>query len=107
MFVLAGRLVRREAAQDQLDDALGEPFVDRAAGDQQPVEQRPAEHVERELEIQVGAQVAAIDAALEHRAKRRPAPGSGTPRGRRARARPSRLIASTRLGITAACTDPL
>ena len=60
----AARLVRCEAAQDQLGHAFGELFVDRAAGDQQPVEERPAEHVEDELEIDIGAQVAAIDAAL-------------------------------------------
>ena len=64
-----------EAAQDQLDDARGEAIVDGAAGDQQPVEEGPAEHVQRELEVEIGAQVAPLDAALEHGAKRRPSPG--------------------------------
>ena len=55
-----------EPTENQLDDALGELLVDRAAGDQQPVEERAAEHVERELEVEVRAQVAALDPALEH-----------------------------------------
>jgi hypothetical protein len=46
---------RREAAQDQLDDALCERLVDRSAGDQQPVEDRAAEHVEGSLEIKAAA----------------------------------------------------
>ena len=61
--------------EDQLDDAFGELVVDRPAGDQQAVEERPAEDVEGELEIEVGSEVAAIDAALEDLAQRRAAPG--------------------------------
>ena len=63
----------REAAQDEVGDALGERVVDRAAGDQQAVEERAAEHVEGELDVEAGAQVAAGDAAVEHRAQRRAA----------------------------------
>jgi hypothetical protein len=48
-----GGPLRREPAQDQLCDSLGKLLVDRTAGDQKPVEQRPAEHVERELEIEI------------------------------------------------------
>jgi len=66
---------RCEAAQDQLGDALGELFVDRAAGDDEPVEERPAEHVEGELEVEIGAQVAAIDPAAENLGQRGPAAG--------------------------------
>ena len=64
------RLGRRKAAQDQLDDAVGEASIDRTAGDQKPVEERSTEHVQREFEIEVGAQVTALDAALEHGAQR-------------------------------------
>ena len=64
-----------EAGQDQLDDALGEAFVDRAAGDEQPVEEGAAEHVERELEIEAAAKIPAADAALEDHAQRRPPTG--------------------------------
>jgi hypothetical protein len=37
------------ASHDDVDDALGERLVDRAAGDQEAVEQRAAEQVEGEL----------------------------------------------------------
>ena len=72
---VARGLVRCEAAQDQLGDARGELVVDRASGDEQSVEERPAEHVERKLEVEVGGQVAALDAAFEHRSQRRPSSG--------------------------------
>ena len=67
-----------EPAQDQLGDALGEVPVDRAAGDEQAIEERSAEHVERELDVEVSAQVAPCDAAIEHRAQRRAALGEET-----------------------------
>src|SRR6266508_5416649 len=60
----------REAAQDQLDDAPGEIRIDGTAGDEQPVEEGSAEHVEGELEVQIVAEVTALDAALEHDAQR-------------------------------------
>src|SRR5215213_7184630 len=66
---------RREAAEDQLDDPVRERLVDRAARDQEPIEERSAEHVERELAVVVGAQVATLDSALEDGAQRGAAVG--------------------------------
>src|SRR5215208_3070637 len=80
-FVLGTRGVvavwcsRREAAEDQLDDAVCERLVDRAARDQEPIEERSAEHVERELAVVVGAQVATLDSPLEDGAQRGAAVG--------------------------------
>src|SRR5829696_4931371 len=71
----AGGVAGCESAQHQLSDALGEPFIDRAAGDQQPVEERPAEHIEGELEVEIRAQVTALDAAPQHLGQRGPPSG--------------------------------
>ncbi len=76
--------MRCEAAQDQFGDALGELLVDRAACDEKPIEERPAEHVEDELEIEIGTQVATLDAPPKHLAQRRP-PAGQEPAANRAR----------------------
>ena len=76
LVALARRgLAHCEAAQHQFGDVLGELLVDRAAGDQQPVEERPAEHIKGELEVEIGAQVAALDAASKHLGQRGPTIG--------------------------------
>src|SRR2546423_7634665 len=60
---------RREAVQNQFDDALGERLVDWSAGNQQPIEDRPAQYVERELEIQSATEIPALYTALQDRAE--------------------------------------
>jgi hypothetical protein len=52
---LSGRgaawFLRCEPAQDQVGDPLREPVVDWAAGNEQPIEEWAAQHVERELDV--------------------------------------------------------
>ena len=73
--------------------SIGPPVIE------QPVEERPAEHVEGELQIEVGAQVAALDRrARAPRAGPRGAP-RGTRRGPPAPARGCWAMAPTRFGI--------
>ena len=97
---------RGETEQHQLDDALGKLIVDRPPRDQQPVEERPSEHVEGELDIEVGAQVAAVDAASQHLGQR------GPPGGQIAAAEGPRQLWTlrhriTRFGINLGASSPL
>ena len=52
-----------------MDDALGELFIDGSARYEEPIEQRSTEHIEGELDIEVGSQIASLNAALEHGAQ--------------------------------------
>jgi len=102
----AAGLVGCEAAQDQVGDALGGLLVDRAAGDEKPIEERPAEHVESQLDVELGTQVAALDAAPKHLRQRARRPDRNPPRT--ARASPGfRAMAPTRFGISRPGSEPL
>src|SRR5215216_5213028 len=72
------------AVEKQVDDTAREPFVDGRAGDEQAVEERAGEDVERELEIEVSPEVAPLDAPRENRRQAR-APGGEEPLANRAR----------------------
>jgi hypothetical protein len=54
---------RGVALEDQVEDACGEAVVEWAAGDEQPVEEGAGEDVERQVDVQVGIEVAGFDPA--------------------------------------------